>query len=463
MLSKIKKFLKRYYPISNRWFYCETSSLKDSAMELKKRSGGIRSAVDRIGGSVAELCKKLDEVLKRIKSLNSSAPSDDRIGYIVSLLEKNAKARAIDALELYFIEVNFKREFSFGAWPTRLHCCVRVKCGEHSGWGEIRLANADIPNDEVVKKVVKDMDPWRGASLDLARYLVVSRRGKTPDRILEALDMALLDVAARIEGKSVLEYLALPSDYAVPSLHCILQKDIEKAKSLAAQFAKTHLKVKLFGDNVHDYNLIKAIRSVIPADCFLVGDVNMGYGNAKSGVEYSSDIVKALRNLKDAGLDACEDPANLSWSDLARLQQELPALAIIPDEPMRPSYKVLKTVTPVAGHIYNLHPNCMGSVTAVVELAKKIKSAGAQVMLGDDSLIGPACNAWQQIAIGIKAAWCESLEKPEESSEFIDCIKSSPIEVLADGRHKLKMSVPGFGVDVEVEKLRRNCVAFVEL
>lgn len=399
---------------------------------------------------------------KKTKPTDTAVSMD--VAYLIYLMERQMNVRRIDSIELYFLEVNYKREFSFGSWPSRLHCCVCVTTGDQSGWGEICLPIYEgKTKEDVIRQITKDFEPWQGANIERAKFLVKERRGKTADRVLEALDMALVDLDARLQGKSALEYLGLPDEYSVPALSCVLQKDIEAAVELAQQLATTHLKIKLFGDNVSDYNLIKAVRAAIPQECYLVGDVNMGYAPGKQVQPFSQDIVRAMNNLHEAGLNACEDPANLSWEGLAQLQRELPDMAIIPDEPMRPSYKILEEIEPVPGHIYNLHPNCMGSLTATVELAQKLRKGGANVMIGDSSLVGPACAAWQQVACGVHAEWCEALEKPIESTKFTDCILSTPMQTLPDGRRQIAEHALGFGLEVDKAKLAENSIVVIRI
>lgn len=424
------------------------SMLQTAASKRHKQSGQYSGSSDVKAQSIQT------DAMKQIKHNQE---------YLIHLLEQQIQPAWIDSIKLYFIEVNYKREFSFGSWPTRLHCCVGVTSGNHTGWGEICLPLYGKSNEEMIAIVSEKFKPWREVNIEKAKFLIKSRRQQTSDNVLEALDMALVDLDARLHNQSALEYLSLPDDYAVPSLTCVLQHKISDAAELASQLATTHLKIKLFGDNVHDYNLIKAVRNVIPNDCYLVGDVNMGYAPEKQFQPYTTDILRALNNLHEAGLNACEDPANLNWDDMERLQHELPGMAIIPDEHMRPSYKVLESIKPVPEHIYNLHPNCMGSLTATVKLAQRILNEGAKVMIGDSSLIGPACNAWQQIACGVHAEWCEALEKPIESTAFTDCILSTPMETLPDGRRRIAKHCLGFGLEVDVNKLAKNALAVINV
>ena len=49
-------------------------------------------------------------------------------------------------------------------------------------------------------------------------------------KMLESLDMALLDVSGRLQNKSAVELLGLTGTNPVPGLYCILDKDEKKVK-----------------------------------------------------------------------------------------------------------------------------------------------------------------------------------------------------------------------------------------
>ena len=74
-------------------------------------------------------------------------------------------------------------------------------------------------------------------------------------------------------------------------------------------------------------------------------------------------------------------------------------------------------------------------------------------MVGDASLIGPACPVWQQLAIVLEADWVEAIEKPQENDLFQQCLVRRPVMRSADGRFKLDKPLAGFGVEINVEKL----------
>ena len=197
---------------------------------------------------------------------------------------------------------------------------------------------------------------------------------------------------------------------------------------------------------------------MIGSEAFLIGDANFGYGkNLKS---ITDELVQAMKALRQTGLDACEDPAEMPNEEWITLQNKVGDLALIPDVPARPAWLAVHTMIPGMGRIYNIHPACMGSIFSAVKLGEKIQSFGAKLMIGDASLVGAACTVWQQLAIGLGAAWVEALEKPEESNVFPSCVVKSSTEQMSDGKFGIKELRPGFGLKINEEKLRHKCNAY---
>lgn len=87
-----------------------------------------------------------------------------------------------------------------------------------------------------------------------------------------------------------------------------------------------------------------------------------------------------------------------------------------------PAWEGLDRIKSGMGGIYNIHPSRMGNIKNAVDLIHNIDSFGADIMIGDDSLVGPACTIWQQIAIGANAVWVEAIEKLEDSDDFLACV-----------------------------------------
>ena len=324
----------------------------------------------------------------------------------------------IAKIELFFIKVDVERNFSHGSWKWRYQCMIRISGGGFDGWSELT-----IPKPEHIHQILSDYSRrYYGNTIAGGLELCRSLRGIAPDSVLESFEMALLDLAAKIDGKTAIEFLGLEPFEKIPYLECVLQKDPAKAAEYAGMLARGYLKIKLFGDIELDRAIVSAVRKAISAECYLTADVNLGYLSSDREKKMPSGeklkkLAAWMTQLQEAGLNACEDPAPLSFAEMKSLQQMLKNMPIIPDALMRPAYRLCKSIDVVPDHIYNLHPHCMGSVRAAVKLASVIRQGQGRIMIGDNSLIGIGCIQWQMIAGGCGASWCEAVEKKLEKSD----------------------------------------------
>ena len=363
----------------------------------------------------------------------------------------------IEKIEIFFVRVDVPRNFSGGVWPWRYQCMFKISGGGKAGWSELT-----VPDPEnICCKLTEISRKFCGKSLGWGMELCRALRGVVPDGIIESLEMAMLDLAARVSGRDILDFLGLPHFDSVPYLECVLQKDPAKAEEHARMLARKYLKIKLFGDIELDTDIVARVRRVIPADCYLTADVNLGYcsGDADRALPSEARLEKVageMRKLQAAGLNACEDPAPFTLEEMQKLQGLLTGMPIIPDAPMRPGYRICRNFKAVPGQIYNLHPHCMGSVKAALKLAEDIRASQGGVMIGDNSLIGVGCIQWQVIAGGCRADWCEAVEKSLEGSDkFAECLLKSPVRKCDDGFCRYVGSdEPGFGIVINDEKLK---------
>ena len=180
----------------------------------------------------------------------------------------------------------------------------------------------------------------------------------------------------------------------------------------------------------------------------LIGDANKGYKNW----ENIQSLAKDLNTLNQYGLNALEDPAVLTTDQWKVLQEMVGKLDLVPDYPLRPASSGIEVVEQGMGRIYNLHPSTMAQFTDLAVLVSKIKGFGGEIMIGDDSLVGPGCNAWQQIAVGAEAVWVEALEKKGDSDSFIPTIISKPM-TMKNGVCFYDPA-PGFGLVLNEDKLK---------
>lgn len=371
----------------------------------------------------------------------------------------NAK---ITEIKLFKYNVEAVRKFSFGVWTSRQHIFIAVKTKEHTGYAE-NIITINEPNVSL-----DDFKAWSEAlvGLTVTEALLKLREnlGIWRDRYTEMTELALVDLAAREKHMSALELLGLEERHSVPGAYVILNDDPEfvsrKTKEAVDKGISAVIKVKLFGKIDVDLAVIKAVRRFTKrGETQLIGDVNTGY-RCKGDERSVDEIANDLKLLYEAGLDACEDPADLTVSEWVELQSKVKPLSLIPDAIMRPSWESIKFIVKGMGDIYNIHPGSAGSLLDAITLAKKVKSLGAELMLGDDSLVGPACTCWQQLAIALGACWVEATEKEEDSDRFFDCVLHSDTDSSVNPI-KYESSNNGFGLMLDEEKLASYCMETV--
>ena len=213
---------------------------------------------------------------------------------------------------------------------------MKISSGEYYGWSEIP-ASRNTP-DLNPSAWVNYVRQFKELTMEEAHRLLESQQvegSKTSLKEMEFMDMALLDLSGRLQKKSAVELLNLPNRQAVPGLFCILYKDVEDVKKEAEKSIEQnlahHMKFKMYGDKDLDLKLLKTIREVLGEDAIVMSDVNSGYKDWQS-LEDLSDI---LNTFKDNGLNAVEDPADLSNAQWVELQKMVGNLSLIPDKPMR--------------------------------------------------------------------------------------------------------------------------------
>ena len=114
---------------------------------------------------------------------------------------------------------------------------------------------------------------------------------------------------------------------------------------------------------------------------------------------------------------------------------------------------------PVLAHTldaFQAHP----LVDAVV-LALRIRELGADLMIGDDSLVGPSASVWQQLAAGLGARWVEATEKRNESDFYYRCVRSLATD---SSRNPIGIELKnGFGLDLDEGVLAEEADRVVEV
>lgn len=369
----------------------------------------------------------------------------------------------ITGVRIYLKNIHAKKRFSFGTWTSRQHLIVAVRTDRETGYAE-SIAAVNTPDMGLL-----EYEAWSGMfnGMGVTEALIKNRdqRGIRPEHYVEMMEMALIDLAGKIKRKSALELLELSGREPVYGVYVILSDDLADVAKKAA-WAKAHgrdrfIKVKLFGDNALDCDVIRTVRANAPGkDTYLIGDVNGGY-RKKGENNTVEEIAGHLNRLYEAGLSACEDPAYMELTEWVELQELVGGLSLIPDYPMRPSRISIHQILPGMGRIYNIHPDSAGSILDAIALAKRIRQMGAGLMVGDDSLVGPSASIWQQLAVGLGAEWVEATEKEGES----DFYYKAAVEIPTDSRINPIHVKPchGFGIVMDEEILKAECDKIIEV
>lgn len=377
-------------------------------------------------------------------------------GFLVHLDGCPKAVCRITEARLYLYQVNATKKFSFGTWTSRQHVIVSIKAGGETGFGEniISVNHPDISLEEWsswLRELV-------GLSVSSALIYLRDRLDCWQDRMTEMTEMCLIDLSGKLNKKNALDLLGISGTAPVYGVYVILSDDpdfVEQKVRYAISAKKTRfIKVKLFGNEELDCKIIRKVRNYLSrGETFLIGDVNCGY--RPQGTEKAlSDITASLRHLYEAGLDACEDPAYLERDEWVQLQSAVHPLSLIPDYPMRPSRKAKEMIVKGMGDIYNIHPGSSASIIDAVSLAKQIKRLGAKLMIGDDSLVGPGCTIWQQLAVGLSADWVEATEKELESDFYYSCVTSIPTDSRRNPISPDRKSF-GFGIYLDENRLEK--------
>ena len=370
----------------------------------------------------------------------------------------------VEHIELLRFDCLVPRHFSFGSWHNRQHGVLRLGSNGHAGLAEDMLS-ANQP-DLVLEEKGACFRELRGMTIGQALRGAYEGTLALKEARLEMAEVALLDLAGRLLGRPSLELLGLHTTGHVNGTPSILSDDPEKVRREAQMHRErgytANLKIKLFGKPELDRTLVSTARSMMAPGAYLSGDVNSGYGRTAEGVRIA-DLAVTLRRLHELGLSGCEDPAEMPIPDWVALQSQVLPQDLIPDVVLRPARTSRGTVVAGMGRKFNIHPGCTSSVLQAVQLGRRICALGAQLVIGDNSLIGPACNFWQQLAIGFGAGWCEAVEKPEDTEDFLRCITHRPVTLHDRGGLVLTGLRPGFGLGVDDALMHRSAKAVLVL
>lgn len=252
---------------------------------------------------------------------------------------------------------------SRGAKSEAVVVVATVGDGRHLGRGE---AVPYARYGESVERVVAAIEEAASGPLGLNRHATAM----PPGAARNALDCALIDLAAKASGRSAARQLGL-SPPTVPRLTCYtLSLDAPDAMARAARQAATMplLKLKLGGGMV-DAERLRAVRNARP-DAFLVADANEAWSH--------EDLPTLLAVSCEIGLAMLEQPLPAGGDAvLASIDRRVPICA---DE----SAHTATDIACLCGRYdaVNIKLDKAGGLTAAAAMAHAAKAAGLRIMVG---------------------------------------------------------------------------------
>ncbi len=260
-----------------------------------------------------------------------------------------------------------------GTSETRHNVLVRIRVGEHVGWGEAAPVRQHHETQASVLDylaAVSDFWPPVDDPFQIEENLSALPLGSQAARA--ALDMALHDLVGQKLGVPLYRLFGINPDRVPQTSFTIGLGTVEevktKAQAAAARFSI--LKLKLGRDVEHSLALVRAVRSV--ADVCLVADVNCAWNRDQA--------LQALPELIDLGLEWLEQPLAEDDLDGMRCIREASSLPIFADEPVRTARDIPRLVGCVDG--VNIKVQKAGGLREALRMIAIARAHNLQVMLG---------------------------------------------------------------------------------
>lgn len=291
-------------------------------------------------------------------------------------------ALRIDSIRITTGKGPCKLRFSYGTVNEYPFGLIRIRSGNYEGIGEGHIT--DFAAFKNAAKQLLGADALRLDNLVSAQW---------SSFIGEAISIALHDLVAKASGIPFHVLLGGAVRKKIPVMPCIFPENPSDAALKAGQFGKMGfegVKFKFVGEEKEDLANLKAIRSALPNQMFIIADANGGYKN----VEQFNQLLPVFAS---EGLNIAEDPISGSYEQFALLRNKS-ASKIMIDIKVRTEENLRLALAAGAADIINLHPNQQGSLSRAIARAKASEIMGCKVWIGGTGSFGVQAAAYQQLA-----------------------------------------------------------------
>jgi L-alanine-DL-glutamate epimerase-like enolase superfamily enzyme len=381
------------------------------------------------------------------------------LGGVPMLIAESAKSTRIAHIDVIPVRYPMTGYFKFFAGPRGAagRAAVLVKATADNGmvgWGQsVPIAKWSYETLETATIVMRDYfapvlvghDPLDIASAHAKMDKAIAPGFSTGMPIARAgIDIALHDLAGKLQGKSLCEMWGLPRGGPLTLSWTVNARTLDEADQVIAtgqERGYRHFNIKVAPDIEHDVALAKRVRLRAP-DTFLWADANGGYD--------PETALKAAPRLADAGVDVLEAPIKPNQISGYQALKKQGALPILMDEGCISPVEVQEFIRLGMVDGIAMKPSRCGGLMSNKRQIEIVQEAG--LMWLGSGLTDPDISL--AATLGLYGAF--GLKKPAalNGPQFVtyDVLKT-PLQV--ENGSLAVPTGPGLGIEVDEEKVQQ--------
>lgn len=364
----------------------------------------------------------------------------------------------ITKVEILATDVPFKGsqenvgEIFLGKWQLCRFVVVKVHTDEGIvGYGESapfartsQMGQKPIMDTlaDYVAPAVMGMDPFQVEAI----WKAMDRAAPYAAQAKGAIDMALYDIMGKKTGMPAYNFMGGLVRREIPLQAIVTIDTLDNMKKASLRWVEQGfgtIRIKLgLGDLKKDIQLVREIRKTIGGSVRLRVDPNQAYS--------LKDALKMIPVLEENDVEIYEQP--ISWSDLDGLAQINASthIPVMPHESMSSIYDVKELMDRKAVSLFTLKTDRPGGITK------------ARITRDLAELYNIPCVVMSSVELGISTFASMQFAATLKQMDFA-CEASGPYEIedIAVGSNRIVNGAfqvpdgPGFGVEVDEERLRR--------
>lgn len=364
----------------------------------------------------------------------------------------------ITKVEILATDVPFKGsqenvgEIFLGKWQLCRFVVVKVHTDEGIvGYGESapfartsQMGQKPIMDTlaDYVAPAVMGMDPFQVEAI----WKAMDRAAPYAAQAKGAIDMALYDIMGKKTGMPAYNFMGGLVRREIPLQAIVTIDTLDNMKKASLRWVEQGfgtIRIKLgLGELKKDIQLVREIRKAIGGSVRLRVDPNQAYS--------LKDALKMIPVLEENDVEIYEQP--ISWSDLDGLAQINASthIPVMPHESMSSIYDVKELMDRKAVSLFTLKTDRPGGITK------------ARITRDLAELYNIPCVVMSSVELGISTFASMQFAATLKQMDFA-CEASGPYEIedIAVGSNRIVNGAfqvpdgPGFGVEVDEERLRR--------